>query len=114
MSCVTIRLALAQILLVLLGFVGLGAVLKLSGYPEFTHLRWNPIALFLRHHPVAFLIFPLLWTLFAALAERTERGALSSGVAHMVGLILAAGILGAYLYASLHPYTIPLLIGVPQ
>ena len=42
-------LGLIQMLLVILGFFGLGIVMKMNGYPsEDFGIRWNPLALLLR------------------------------------------------------------------
>src|SRR5687768_16684300 len=52
MSRTTTILALIQTLLVIGGFFALGAVLKMSGYPDALAVRWNPLAVFLREHGV--------------------------------------------------------------
>jgi len=63
-------LGLVQVLLVILGFFGLGIVMKLNGYPRHDYgIHWNPLALFLRRHGLILLLVPVLWTVFAALSQ---------------------------------------------
>ena len=111
MSRSTIHLALVQVLVGVLGFVGLAAVLKLSGYPQEMYVRWNPVAIFLRQHPLLPLILPLVWTVFAVLSERVEQGVLSSSLTRMIGVGIVLAVLGIFFYAALQPYTRPIIIG---
>ena len=50
MSRTTTILGLLQTILLVGGFLALGMVLKVSGYPDSTEVRWNPLAVFLREH----------------------------------------------------------------
>ena len=53
----TTLLALAQVLVVILGVVAVGVVMKASGYPQNDQrLTWNPLALFLRDYGLLFII----------------------------------------------------------
>ena len=108
MSRTTTILALLQTLIVIVGFFALGVVLKMCSYPDNPVVRWNPLAVFLREHGVWLLFLPVLWVCFSAQAERINRGILSSRIAFIVGLCVAAVTIGAFLYAAVFPYTRPL------
>jgi hypothetical protein len=107
----TLILALIQMLLAVLGFVALGCVLWMAGYPDNPSVRWNPLAAFLREHGVWLLLLPPLWMAFATYAQKVDRGALSYSVACAVGIGLAALIIALYLYAAVFPYTRPFFMG---
>jgi hypothetical protein len=106
-------LAILQAFLVVVGFLALGIVLKLCGYPDAFAMRWNPLAVFLREYGPWLLLLPVLWTLFATAAERKDRGILSVKVAHLIGMLFAVVIIALYLYACAFPYTRALLIHWP-
>ncbi len=112
MSRATTILALLQTLVIVVGFLALGAVLKMAGYPATIAVRWNPLAVFLREHGMAFLLLPVLWVFFATAAERVDRGFLSYRVAFIVGLCVACTFLMLFVHAILFPYTVPILIRV--
>jgi hypothetical protein len=112
MSRTTTILALLQTLLVIVGFFALGAVLKMSGYPDALAVRWNPLAVFLREHGVWLLFLPVLWVFFATSAQRIDRGFLSYHVACVIGLCIAGITIALFLYAVVFPYTRPLLFHV--
>ena len=103
-------LALLQTLLVIVGFFALGAVLKMSGYPDALAVRWNPLALFLREHGAWLLVLPALWVFYATSAQRIDRGFLSHHFACIVGLCIAGITILLFLYAAVFPYTRPLFI----
>ena len=106
-------LALFQVLLVIIGFLALGIVLKLSGYPDALRLHWNPLAVFLREHGFLLLLLPLLWTIYAVAAERVQQGWLLPRLAFSFGVGLALLLIPLFLYAAVFAYTRPLLIHVP-
>jgi len=99
-------------MIVIVGFAGLGIVLKGCGYPngELMGVRWNPLAVFMREHVASLLLLPVLWVAYACAAERKDRGWLSYRIALVIGLFIAGCILAAFLFASVHPFTRPLLI----
>jgi hypothetical protein len=113
MSRTTTILSLVQTLLVILGFFALGAVLKMSGYPDQLGVRWNPLAVFLREHGAWLLLLPVLWVFFATLAQRVDRGFFSYRFACIIGLCIAGVIIALFLYAAVFPYTRPFFIGLP-
>ena len=108
----TTILALLQTVLVVVGFIALGAVLKMSGYPDTPAVRWNPLAVFLREHGVWLLLLPVLWVAFATSAQRRDRGFLSYRIACVIGLCIAAITIMVFLYAAVFPYTRPLFLHV--
>ena len=112
MTRTTTILALVQTLLVTLGFIALGIILKMSGYPDALSLRWNPLAVFLREHGLWLLFLPVMWVLFATFAQRRDRGLFSFRTAYVAGICLATLIIALFLYATVRPYTRPLFIHV--
>ena len=103
-------LALFQVLMVIIGFLALGIVLKLSGYPDLIGLHWNPLAVFLREHGFLLLLLSSVWTVYAVAVERVQRGWLLPQVAFSLGVGLALFFVPLFLYAAVFPYTRPLLI----
>ncbi len=105
-------IALIMFLVTVLGFVGLGIVLKMSGYPDDQFVRWTPIAVTLRERGRWVLAVPFLWALFAVISSRIDRGILSDKLAGAIGVFLIAVILVLFLYAVMNPFTRPFLIGI--
>ena len=110
----TTILALVQTLVVVVGFIGLGVVLRGCGYPngELMGVRWNPLAIFLREHLGFLLLIPVTWVFYASTAQHKDSGRLSYRIAFIIGLAIAACMLSAFLYASCHPFTRPIWFGV--
>jgi hypothetical protein len=92
-------------LVIVAGFVALGVVLKLSGYPEQFGIRWNPTAIILREHGAWLLVLPFFWVVYAVAAERVDRGILNATVAGAIGSLLIVIVLSLFLYAALCPFT---------
>lgn len=105
-------IALAQILIVLGGFVGTVLVFSASGYPH-APFRWNRLALMLREHGIWLLVVPLLWTLLSTRLQHRLVEETFYQAWHLFGMALAAGLLGLFLYASVFPFTVPLWIQRP-
>jgi hypothetical protein len=114
MSRPTTILALVQTTVVIVGFVGLGIMLKGCGYPDGQRIgvQWSPLAVFLREHGIWLLLVPVLWGAYAVSAQRKNSGLLSCRAALAVGICLAACLLAAFLHATLNPYTLPVLLHV--
>ncbi len=110
MSRTTTILALLQTLLIIIGFFALGAVLKLNGYPDASIVRWNPLAVFLREHGIWLIFFPVLWVFYATVAQRRDRGFFVCRDAHIVGVCATFLIITLFLFATVDPYTRPLII----
>ena len=99
-------IALVQTLVVVLGFVAVGLVLKASGYPDnVMWVRWNPVALFLRHYGMWFLLVPILWTYGAGVALNDDRCRVSYSTMVMIGIALAVVGIIAFMYAAVCPFT---------
>jgi uncharacterized membrane protein len=107
----TTFLALVQTLLIIVGFFALAAVLKISGYPHEAAVRWNPLAVLLREHGMWLLLLPVLWVIFATIAERLDRGAFSDHVALALGIGLALVTIALFLCAAVFPFSRPLVLG---
>ena len=104
-------LGLVQLLVVILGFFGLGIVMKMNGYPnEDFGIRWNPLALFLRRHGLILLFVPVLWTIFAALSQNQRRFIVSQDVWSVLGIVFAFVIVSLFIYACVDPFYRPIFI----
>jgi hypothetical protein len=105
-------LGLIQMLLVILGFFGLGIVLKIAGYPngDFS-VHWNPLALLLRRHGLFLLLVPVIWTVCTALSQNRTRFIFSPDIWAVLGIVIAVTLIGIFLYASIFPYTRPIFLG---
>jgi hypothetical protein len=112
MSRNTTILALIQVLLVVLGFFGLGIIMKISGYPNHDDLiQWNSLALLLRRNGFYLLILPLVWVSFTALSEYKGKFIYSYDVWCLIGILNAFLIISLFICACIFPYTRPIIIG---
>lgn len=108
MSRATTLIALVQTLLIILGFATLGIVLKLRGYPDDDPLmHWKPFVVFLREHGYWLLIMPTIWTLLATVVQRNIP---ARQITNFFGILLAVGVFGVFVYASVFPGTRGLLL----
>ncbi len=103
-------LSLIQLLVVILGFFALAMVLKVEGYPDDPPLPaslgrtvWSPLALFLRHYGLAFLIVPVGWTILASLSQN-RRIIFSQNIWLIIGVIAAVAIIALFIYACANRY----------
>jgi hypothetical protein len=112
MSRTTTILVLLQTLLVVIGFLALGVVLKIAGYPEDFTVRWGSLAVFLRERGAWLLLVPVVWVCFATGAQRLDRGMFSYRAAVIGGVCVAGVLIVLFLYAVIHPYSRPLLLHV--
>ncbi len=106
-------IALVQLLLVIAGFVVLGIVLKVAGYPDFAGYHWNPLAVLLRKHGLWFLVAPVLWALFAIAAEHLHHPFFSQRLVLFSGVAWAGIVTALFFYAAVFPYTISLIFHRP-
>jgi len=107
------KLALIQMLLVILGFFGLGVVMKWNGYPHEADygIHFTSLALRLRHHGLLLLLVPVIWTIFAALAQSRSAFVFSLDIWMVLGIVASVTIISLYLYASIYPFYRPIFIG---
>lgn len=104
-------MGLVQIVCVVVGFFALGIVLKISGYPDGNPLAvWSPVAVFLRTYGLLLLMVPILWVGLAVFSVHRDRGFFQERVALLLGVIVAAGLVGAFLYACVFRFDRLLLI----
>ena len=105
-------MALVQLLLVILGFFGLGVVMKWNGYPheEDYGIRFTSLALLLRHHGLLLLLVPAVWAVFTALAQNRPAFIFSLDIWLVLGIVATVTIIILFLYASIHPFTRPILL----
>ncbi|RYD67125.1 MAG: hypothetical protein EOP84_30750 [Verrucomicrobiaceae bacterium] len=112
MNRTTTYIAIVQAVVIVLGFLALGIVLKFCGYPDELGVRWNPLAVFLREYGVWLLLVPLFWTVFSLRAREVNRGIFSEPYAIISGIALAVGTSLFFLYAAIFPYTRPVFVGI--
>ncbi|MEI6535766.1 MAG: hypothetical protein WCN98_10530 [Verrucomicrobiaceae bacterium] len=113
MTRTTTIIALVQTLVVILGFVAVGVVLKASGYPDNPMwVRWNPTAVFLRHYGGWLLFVPIIWTYCAGATLRDDHSRFSYSTMVALGIAFAVVTMIAFIYAAAFPFTQPLLIGI--
>lgn len=101
----TAIVAILQISVTVIGFLAVGIVLKLFGYPDATVLEWSPMAVFLREYGLAFLAFPLVWCIYAVSADNVDSRWLSPTIAAIFGIAFIFIIGGLFLVAATYPYT---------
>lgn len=108
----TALIALSQTLVVVLGFIAVGVVLKFSGYPENPRwVSWNPFAVFLRHYGLLLLLAPVTWTYFAARSLRDDSYAVTYQTMMLIGITFAALAMFCFIYAAVCPFTRPIFFG---
>jgi hypothetical protein len=110
MSRAVIYIALLQTLLVVSGFMALGTVLKIAGYPDSTVLDWRPLAVLLREHGAWLLLMPILWVFFAFAAGRLDHPFFSRRLVFFSGVGIAGIIAALFFYATVFPYTRPFFL----
>jgi len=104
-------LGLVQLLLVILGFFGLGIVMKMNGYPSEDYgIHWNPLALLLRRHGLILLWVPVIWTIFAALSQSRRHFIFSLDAWAVLGIVFAFVIVSLFIYACVDPFYRPIFI----
>lgn len=105
-------LGIFQVACLLCGFLALGIVLKICGYPaEVPQVEWSPLAVFLRSYGLYFLVVPACWAVYASLSVRMNRGLLSEPPAMVLGILISCAILILFVYAAIFPFTRCLIIG---
>ena len=105
-------IGLAMVLVVVLGFLVLGIVLKFHGWPDQTTIRFYPLTIWLRVYGAWLMLLPLAWAVYAAFAMQVDRGLLSATFAAAVGGLIVGFLFLAFLSAVGFPGTRPLLIYV--
>lgn len=104
-------LGLTQVIVVILGFFGLGIVMKMNGYPHGDYgIRWSSLALFLRQQGLYLLLTPLIWVLLAATSQNRQRFIFTPNGWAVLGVIIITVISIIFLYACIFPYTRPIFI----
>jgi hypothetical protein len=103
-------IALLQMLLIVLGLIGLGIVMKFHGYPDETVIRFKPLARFLHENGTWFFVMPFILFILCLVAEYVDRWFLSFRI--VVFLCAAVTVVIPFLYtlAALDPITRPLFL----
>lgn len=105
-------LGLLQIACVILGYVALGIVLKIWGYPNNPMVHWAPLAEFLRTDGGWLLLIPLVWVFYAVRSLRVDRGVFSARSAMVLGVVLPIILTTAFVYAAFWPCSRVLVMGL--
>ena len=84
----SLRFVFLQILVIVGGLLVLGACMKLWGYPHNPDLRWNPLAIFVRHHGAWLLLLPLASYLGCLYAEHKWPASFTSDETSALALCL--------------------------
>ena len=102
------RFALFQVYGIAASFFILGVVMKINGYPHATDVTWSPLASFLRHYGLWFLLLPLISCLGAALAKHRWPATFADDESEAIIPVATAAILIClFLVATFHPKTPP-------
>jgi hypothetical protein len=107
-------IGIVMLMLTVLGYVALGVIMKMNGYPKSEMIRWTPLALNLRQQGHWLLVLPIAWIMSAVVIFRTDSGAISQLLAYVVGTALLGIVAILFLFAIANPYTRPLLISVEK
>jgi len=107
-------LGLLQIACIILGYIALGIVLKIWGYPNNPMVRWAPLAEFLRTQGGWLLLIPLVWSWYAARALRAEGGVFSERWGVFLGVALPILLTAMFLCAACWPCSRVLIMGVSE
>ena len=105
-------MVLAQFLVVVIAFVAVGVVLKISGYPSSDFVRWNGVAVAFREHGPWLLLFPVGWGIYALVCEHYNRGLLSEAMAGTIGVLFLTIVVILFLYAICVPFTRSMLLEI--
>jgi hypothetical protein len=105
-------LGLTQALAVILGFFGLGIILRHYGYPDeppqgissFGVYHWTYLALFLRQQGLILLLLPLIWIVCAAISENRTRFVFPFGFWMILGALIPCTIVMTFFYAIFRPF----------
>ena len=100
---VSVRLALFQVLCVILGVIMTRAAFMGCGYPD-SNLDWNALALITRNHGFLFLLVPVAWTSVAVYLENYGTGRWSRRWTVVSGLLLLAALGIFFLWTFSNPY----------
>jgi hypothetical protein len=101
---ISVRLALLQLGVVMLGVFMTRAAFMASGYPEAKAL-WNAFPLFVRNYGFVFLIIPLAWTGMVLWLENKSTGRWTSRWTFVSGLILLVALVLLFLWTYGNPYS---------
>jgi hypothetical protein len=105
-------IGIVMLLLTVVGFVVLGIVMKMNGYPKSEMIRWTPLALYLRQHGHRLVLVPVVWVVYAVVVFRLDRGIFAEGLAYFIATVLLLVVPMLFLIAIANPFTRPLLIYV--
>jgi hypothetical protein len=100
---VSARLALFQILAVILGVVMTRVAFLGHGYPD-SNLDWDTWALLVRNHGFFLLLIPMLWICITLYLENYGTGRWSRRWTICTGILLLAALAFLFLWCCNNPY----------
>ena len=101
---VSVRIALFQFALVVLGVVMTRAFFMGAGYPDAVR-DWNAVPLFVRNHGYVLMLVPVGWVVAALYYENYGKGGWSRRWTVVSGMLLLVGLAFLFLWACASPYS---------
>lgn len=92
-------IALTQFILLTLGTLGVNILMKTSLQDVTLGKTAHSLPAFLANYSIWLFLVPVLWTIYAKLAETLQKGIFSTRFAHPFGIALNIGIFALYGYA---------------
>jgi hypothetical protein len=102
---------LFQVLIIGLGFLGLGIVMKMLGWPGIDGgFRFSSLAIFLRIHSLGLMLIPIFWTVAALWIETKSADDLPRKIITFLGIASCVCLISAYMLAICAPGYMPFTI----
>jgi hypothetical protein len=100
---VSVRLALFQVLAVILGVFMTRVAFMGCGYPD-SNLDWDALALLVRNYGYVLLLAPVAWTSTVVYLENYGTGRWSKRLTVCTGILLLAALAFLFFWCSCNPY----------
>jgi magnesium-transporting ATPase (P-type) len=100
---ISVRIALFQVLVVIVGVFMTRVAFMMSGYPE-SNLDWNGLALLVRNYGFTLLLIPVAWTIAVTYLENYCGGWWSRRWTLTTGILILAVLATLLLWSYSNPY----------
>jgi Na+-driven multidrug efflux pump len=101
---VSVRIALFQFVVVILGVLMTRAFFMGAGYPE-TPRDWSAVALLVRNHGYVLMLVPVVWTVATLYFENYGSGTWSRRWTVVSGVLLLVALAFLFLWTCGNPYS---------